>query len=42
MFINDNFILDNEYSQELYHKYAENMPIIDYHNHLEADKIAAN
>lgn len=39
-FINDNFLLDNKYSEELYHNYSKNQPIIDYHNHLSPQLIA--
>ncbi|MEN9443517.1 MAG: glucuronate isomerase [Bacteroidota bacterium] len=41
-FIKDNFVLDNAVAQELYHKYAAPMPIIDYHCHLPVDQIANN
>ena len=33
-FINDNFLLENKFAEELYHNYSKNQPIIDYHNHL--------
>lgn len=39
-FINDNFLLENKYAQELYHNYASKMPIIDYHCHLSPKSIA--
>lgn len=39
-FINDSFLLHNEYAEELYHKYAAPQPIIDYHNHLSPKDIA--
>ncbi len=39
-FITDNFLLQNKVAIELYHNYASDMPIIDYHNHLSAKKIA--
>ncbi len=39
-FINDNFLLQNKYAEELYHGHAKTMPIIDYHNHLEPDRLA--
>jgi glucuronate isomerase len=39
-FIKDNFLLQNEYSEELYKNYAEKQPIIDYHNHLSPKAIA--
>ena len=41
-FISDNFLLENEFSQELYHSYAKTVPIIDYHNHLPVGEIADN
>ena len=40
--INDNFLLQNETAKLLYHDFAKDMPIIDYHNHLPPDQIAAN
>ncbi len=39
-FINENFLLDNKFSQRLYHDFASRMPIIDYHCHLPPDEIA--
>ena len=39
-FIHDNFLLENKYAEELYHKYAKNQPIIDYHNHLPPQQIS--
>jgi glucuronate isomerase len=39
-FIHDNFLLENKYAEELYHKYSKNQPIIDYHNHLSPQFIA--
>lgn len=39
-FIDENFLLHNETSTELYHRYAKKMPIIDYHCHIEASDIA--
>ena len=39
-FIHDNFLLENKYAEELYHNYARNQPIIDYHNHLPPQQIA--
>lgn len=39
-FIHDEFLLDNDYARQLYHTYAEHMPIIDYHNHLSPQMIA--
>lgn len=41
-FIHDDFLLETDYAKELYHNYAKNQPIIDYHCHLPVDEIAAN
>ncbi len=41
-FTHDNFLLENSYAEELYHKYARKMPIIDYHNHLPPNEISEN
>lgn len=40
--INDDFLLQNETAKILFHVYAKEMPIIDYHNHLPPDQIASN
>ena len=39
-FINDDFLLNNDISRELYHKYSETLPVIDYHCHLDPKQIA--
>lgn len=39
-FITDNFILQSDFAQKLYHNYAKDLPIIDYHNHLSPKLIA--
>lgn len=39
-FINDNFLLENKFAEELYHNYASKVPIIDYHCHLSPKLIA--
>ena len=39
-FINDDFLLSTKRARELYHGYAEQMPIIDYHCHLPPAEIA--
>ncbi|HEU5051838.1 MAG TPA: glucuronate isomerase [Hanamia sp.] len=39
-FLSKNFLLDTEFAQKLYHDYAEEMPIIDYHCHLPVEQIA--
>ncbi len=41
-FINDNFMLRTETARRLYHEYAADMPIIDYHCHLVPAQIANN
>lgn len=41
-FMNDDFLLESETAKILYHNYAAKMPVIDYHNHLSAEKIASN
>lgn len=39
---NEELFLTNETGRMLYHKYAENLPIIDYHCHLLPAEIAEN
>ncbi|TKC02699.1 glucuronate isomerase [Pedobacter cryotolerans] len=39
-FLDENFLLQTETAQTLYHEFAKDMPIIDYHNHLMPDQIA--
>ena len=41
-FMNEDFLLKTEVSKELYHKYAKDMPIFDYHCHLNPKEIAEN
>ncbi len=41
-FMNKDFLLQSETAKILYHNYAAKMPIVDYHNHLSAEKIAKN
>ncbi|MBN2022471.1 MAG: glucuronate isomerase [Pirellulales bacterium] len=40
VFITDNFLLDNNAAVELYHQFARDLPIIDYHCHLPPEQIA--
>ena len=40
--VSEDFLLDTAASQRLYHEYASDAPIIDYHNHLSAAEIAAD
>ena len=39
-FIKENFLLETPQAEELYHGYAKEMPIIDYHNHLSPEHVA--
>jgi glucuronate isomerase len=41
-FLSDDFLLKNKFSQRLYHAYAKDLPIIDYHNHLPPAEISSN
>lgn len=41
-FMDDNFLLMNETAEKLYHEYAKDMPIFDYHCHLNPAEIAEN
>jgi len=38
-FLNQDFLLTNETAKTLFHDYAKEMPIIDFHNHLSAQEI---
>lgn len=39
-FMDDNFLLNSPLAVELYHKYAKELPIFDYHCHLSPKEIA--
>lgn len=39
-FLTEDFLLQSESARLLYHEYAKDMPIIDYHNHLPPQEIA--
>ena len=41
-FIHEDFLLANPTARRLYHKYAEDQPILDYHCHLPPKEIAGN
>jgi len=41
-FLDENFLLQNDTARQLYHEYARDMPIIDYHCHLPPKDIAEN
>ena len=39
-FLDKDFLLSTPTAQKLFHEYAENMPIIDYHCHINPQEIA--
>jgi glucuronate isomerase len=39
-FLDENFLLKTKTAQRLYHEYAKDMPVIDYHCHLSPQQIA--
>ncbi len=41
-FLSDNFLLQTESAQRLYHEYASPMPIFDYHCHLPVEEISVD
>ena len=41
-FIHEDFLLTNQTAKRLYHTFAENEPILDYHCHLPPQDIAEN
>ncbi|GJM32089.1 MAG: uronate isomerase [Saprospiraceae bacterium] len=41
-FLSEDFLLSNKTAQKLYFDHAADMPIIDYHNHLPPQEIAAD
>lgn len=41
-FIHDDFLLETEAARRLYHGYAKDEPILDYHSHLPPKDIAEN
>ena len=38
--INDNFLLENDTALTLYNEFAKDLPIVDYHCHIESSEIA--
>lgn len=40
-FMNEDFLLDTPFAKRLYHEVAADLPIIDYHSHLQQSEIAA-
>lgn len=41
-FLGDNFLLQSDIAEELYHAYVKDLPIIDYHNHLPPADVTNN
>jgi len=41
-FMDEDFLLSNETAKTLFHEYAKQMPIIDYHCHINPEQIAKN
>lgn len=41
-FIHNDFLLQNDFAKDLYHTFAADEPIIDYHCHLPPDQIAGD
>lgn len=41
-FLDKDFMLQSETACKLYHEFAENMPIVDYHCHINPQEIAEN
>lgn len=41
-FLNEDFLLHSSVAKQLYHDFAKDMPIIDYHNHLPPEQIASD
>src|ERR1700730_10248187 len=39
-FLDEHFLLDTQTAQRLFHDFAKELPIIDYHSHLPAQQIA--
>lgn len=41
-FLDDEFLLESSVASDLYHRFAEPLPIIDYHSHLPVQQIASD
>lgn len=41
-FMNENFLLNSNLAEHLYSEYAEGLPIIDYHCHIDPEEIASD
>ena len=40
-FLTEDFLLNTPFARRLYHEVAAQLPIIDYHSHLQQSEIAA-
>ena len=41
-FVDEDFLLQSEFSRKLFHEYAKEEPILDFHSHLPANDIASD
>src|SRR5688572_29348887 len=41
-FLTDDFLLTTDFAKTLYHQYAKDLPIIDYHCHLPQQEVASD
>ena len=41
-FLDENFLLRSKTAERLYHEFARDIPVVDYHNHLPPQEIAEN
>jgi glucuronate isomerase len=41
-FMDEDFLLENKTAERLYHEYAKDLPVIDYHCHLPPDEVAGD
>lgn len=41
-FLDENFLLESDVAVDLYHRFAEGLPIIDFHCHLSPQQMASN
>ena len=39
-FMDEDFLLSTETARRLFHNYAEHMPVLDYHCHINPQEIA--
>ncbi len=42
VFVHDNFLLETKTSEILFHEFAEKLPLIDYHNHIDPGCVIRN